>query len=291
MSEIGIKAASGIGGLDNILEGGFSRGHVFVLEGEPGAGKTTMGLQFLLSGARDGECCMYITLSETDKELREGAASHQWALGPQIKICELLPSESLLTGDQQQSLLYASDLEVGETTTQIFDAVSREKPSRLVIDSLSEICLLAQSSLRYRRQILVIKHFFAKLGTTVLMLDDLTSESTDKTMHSIAHGVVRLEQNSPAYGAERRRLRVIKYCGQKYRGGYHDFTITTGGINVFPRLIATEHRDRHARMQVSTGIRPFDELLGGGVVSVRRGIGPAARPHESDAYRSAAATR
>jgi circadian clock protein KaiC len=267
MNEIGIKASSGVEGLDNILGGGFSRGHLFLLEGQPGAGKTTVGLQFLLAGARAGERCLYLTLSETEKELREGAASHHWALGPEIRVFEVLPSESLLNGEQQQSLLYSSDLELGETTQQIFDVVNRETPSRMVIDSLSEIRLLAQSSLRYRRQILTVKHFFAKLGTTVLMLDDLTSEPTDKTVHSIAHGVVRLEENSPDYGADRRRLRVIKYRGQKYRGGYHDFTITTGGINVFPRLIAAEHRQRLPRRQLASGYAAFDALLGGGVES------------------------
>jgi circadian clock protein KaiC len=261
------KAASGISGLDDILTGGFSRGHVFLVEGAPGAGKTTVGLQFLLDGARRGERCLYVTLSETENELREGAASHHWALGPEIGICELLPPESLLTGEQHQSLLYASDLELGETTKQIFDAVSRENPDRLVIDSLSEIRLLAQSSLRYRRQILTIKHYFARLGVTVLLLDDLTSEANDKTVHSIAHGVVRLEEVAPAYGAERRRLRILKYRGQKYRGGFHDFTITTGGVNVFPRLIAAEHRHRFSRKPISTGIEAFDHLLGGGVES------------------------
>jgi circadian clock protein KaiC len=260
-------AASGIAGLDDILAGGFSRGHVFLLEGEPGAGKTTVGLQFLLDGARRGERCLYVTLSETEKELREGAASHHWALGPEIGVCELLPPESLLTGEQHQSLLYASDLELGETTKQIFDAVGRENPDRLVIDSLSEIRLLAQSSLRYRRQILTIKHYFSQRGVTVLLLDDLTSEANDKTVHSIAHGVVRLEEVTPAYGAERRRLRILKYRGQKYRGGYHDFTITTGGVNVFPRLIAAEHRHRFSRKVISTGIESFDRLLGGGVDS------------------------
>ena len=267
MSQIDATAMTGIEGLDDVLQGGFSRGHIFLLEGEPGAGKTTIGLQFLLDGARAGEHCLYITLSETEKELREGAASHQWALGPEIKVCELLPPESLLTEERQQSLLYASDLELGETTQQIFEAVNRDKPSRLVLDSLSEIRLLAQSSLRYRRQILTIKHFFAKLGTTVLLLDDLTAEAEDKTVHSIAHGVVRLEQVTPAYGAERRRLRIIKYRGRRYRGGFHDFTITTGGIRVFPRLIAAEHRLRMPRSQQSTGLTAFDALLGGGVES------------------------
>lgn len=267
MSQSDGKAKSGIRGLDEVLEGGFSRGHVFLLEGEPGAGKTTIGLQFLLAGALAGERCLYITLSETEKELREGAASHHWELGQQIRVCEILPPETLLAGEKHQSLLYASDLELGETTKQIFDAVARDNPSRLVIDSLSEIRLLAQSSLRYRRQILTIKHHFARLGVTVLLLDDLTSDAGDKTVHSIAHAVVRLDQIAPGYGAERRRMRVIKYRGQKYRGGYHDFTITTGGINVYPRLVAAEHRGRFARTQLSTGIKTFDSLLGGGIDS------------------------
>ena len=159
-----------------------------------------------------------------------------------IDIFELVPPESLLDEDQQQSLLYSSDLELGETTQRIFEAFEKVKPSRVVLDSLSEIRLLAQSSLRYRRQILALKHYFARSGATVLMLDDLSSEANDRTMHSVAHGVIRLEELSPEYGAERRRLRVIKYRGQRYRGGYHDFVIDTGGVRVFPRLVSAEHR-------------------------------------------------
>src|SRR5207237_5635755 len=154
---------------------------------------------------------------------------------------ELVPPESLLDDDQQQSLLYSSDLELGETTRRIFEAFERVKPHRVVIDSMSEIRLLAQSSLRYRRQILALKHYFARSEATVLMLDDLTSDANDKTMHSIAHGVIRLEELSPDYGAERRRLRVHKYRGQRYRGGYHDFVIDTGGVRAFPRLVSSEH--------------------------------------------------
>jgi circadian clock protein KaiC len=259
------KARSGISGLDDILSGGFSREHVFLVEGAPGTGKTTVALQFLLEGVRSGEKGLYVTLSETERELREGAASHGWVLDEGIEIFELLPPESLLDAEQQQSLLYSSDLELGETTRQIFAAVERSRPSRVVLDSLSEIRLLAQSSLRYRRQVLAIKHFFAKYGTTVLLLDDLTAETLDKTVHSIAHGVIRLEELAPAYGAERRRARVIKYRGVKFRGGYHDATITTGGLNVFPRLVASEFRTAAVRGAMSSGIAELDALLGGGV--------------------------
>src|SRR6476646_8056363 len=260
------KAKTGIWGLDNILAGGFSRGHVFLVEGAPGTGKTTVALQFLLEGAKAGEKCLYITLSETERELREGAASHGWSLDG-IEVFELLPPESLLDSEQQQSLLYSSDLELGETTKQIFEAVDRSRPTRVVLDSLSAIRLLAQSSLRYRRQILAIKHYFAQFNTTVILLDDLTAEVADKTVHSVAHGVVRLEELAPAYGAERRRARVVKYRGVKFRGGYHDATIATGGMNVFPRLVASEYRSSFLRSRMSSGIAELNQLLGSGIES------------------------
>ncbi|RRV05386.1 circadian clock protein KaiC [Pseudomonas sp. v388] len=259
------KAATGISGLDDILAGGLSRGHVFLLEGQPGTGKTTVALQFMQAGAQAGEVSLYITLSETDRELRQGARSHGWELDDSITIYELTPPEHLLNSEHSQSLLYSSDLELGEATRQIFEVVERIKPSRVVIDSLSEIRLLAQSSLRYRRQILAIKHYFSRYDATVLLLDDLTTELLDKTVHSVAHGVIRLEELTPNYGAERRRLKILKYRGQKYRGGFHDFTIVEGGIRVFPRLVAAEHRGNYVRGQHSSGIRELDALLGGGI--------------------------
>ena len=259
------KARFGIAGLDDILAGGLTTGRVYLLEGNPGTGKTTIALQFLQEGAARGERGLYITLSESDTELRDGAASHGWTLRPEVEVFELVPPESLLDADQQQSLLYSSDLELGETTRLVFEAVRRNGPARVVLDSLSEIRLLAQSSLRYRRQILAMKHYFNRLGATVLMLDDLTTDMQDKTVHSLAHGVVRLEELAPAYGAERRRLRVIKYRGQAYRGGFHDFAIETGGVQVYPRLVAAEHRGGFARSRQGSGIAELDEILGGGL--------------------------
>jgi circadian clock protein KaiC len=247
-----------------VLAGGFERGRTFLLEGSPGTGKTTFALQFLIAGAAEGERCLYVTLSETDDELHAAARAHGWGLDG-IDVYELIPPEDLLDEDQQQSLLYSSDLELGETTKRVFEAFQQVKPERVVLDSLSEIRLLAQSSLRYRRQILALKHYFAQSGATVLMLDDLTTDVNDKTVHSVAHGVVRLEELTPEYGAERRRLRVVKYRGRRFRGGFHDFTIETGGIRVFPRLISAEHRSRFERDVLPTDSTEFDALLGGGV--------------------------
>jgi len=258
------KANFGISGLDDVTAGGLARGRLFLLEGNPGTGKTTIATQFLLAGAEKGERTLYITLSETEDELRAGAASHGWSLEG-IEIFELVPPESLLDEEQQQSLLYSSDLELGETTKRIFEAFERVNPDRVVLDSLSEIRLLAQSSLRYRRQILALKHYFARSKATVVMLDDLTSETNDTTMHSVAHGVFRLEELSPEYGSERRRMRVIKYRGQRYRGGYHDFVIDTGGIRVFPRLVSAEHRLPFDRQVLKTESTELNALLGGGI--------------------------
>ena len=255
---------TGISGLDDILGGGLERGRVFLLEGDPGTGKTTIALQFLLAGLAAGERGLFITMSETEDELRAAAASHGWSLEG-LDIFELVPPESLLDDDQQQSLLYSSDLELGETTKRIFEAFELVRPERVALDSLSEIRLLAQSSLRYRRQILALKHYFARKSTTVLMLDDLTSESNDKTVHSVAHGVLALSEMVRDYGIERRRARVVKFRGRKFRGGYHDFIIETGGVRVFPRLVSAEHRADFNRSQVPSDSPELNALLGGGV--------------------------
>lgn len=264
MADASGKARFGIEGLDDILSGGLARGRLFLLEGHPGTGKTTIATQCLIEGSAAGERGLYITLSETDDEFRAGAASHGWSLDG-IDIFELIPPESLLDEEQQQSLLYSSDLELGETTKRIFEAFERIKPHRVVLDSLSEIRLLAQSSLRYRRQILALKHYFARHGTTVLMLDDLTGETNDKTMHSVAHGVIRLEELTPDYGSDRRRLRINKYRGQRYRGGYHDFVIETGGVRTFPRLVSAEHKSGFEREVLVSDSPELNALLGGGV--------------------------
>jgi circadian clock protein KaiC len=259
------RAQTGIAGLDDVLEGGLARNRLHLLEGTPGTGKTTIALQFLLAGARSGETGLYVSLAETEEELREGAASHGWSIDERMKICEVVPPESVLDPEQHQSLLYSSDLELGETVERIFKAIEDYKPQRIVIDSLSEIRLLAQSSLRYRRQILALKHYFARNKSTVITLDDLTTESTDRAVHSIAHSVIHLDQLAPNYGAERRRLRVAKCRGQSFRGGYHDFVISTGGVQLFPRLVAAEHRLGFAGTVVKSGVVELDALLGGGL--------------------------
>ena len=259
----GRRISTGIAELDNVLGGGLTADRSYLLEGTPGSGKTTIALQFLLEGERAGERGLYITLSETAAELREVAQSHNWSLGG-IELFELVNEEGL-DPDSEQSILEPSEVELGETLKGVRECVDRIRPTRVVFDSLSEMRLLAQSSLRYRRQILALKQYFSTRNCTVLMLDDRSSDPSDLQLHSIAHGVITLEQAAQEYGSERRRLRVVKMRGVKYRGGFHDFAIETGGVSVFPRLVAAEHRREFSDTLLSTGVPHFDEMLGGGI--------------------------
>ena len=257
------RACTGVPGLDDVLGGGLPLNHLYLIEGNPGAGKTTLGLQFLQDGAARGERGLYITLSETGSELRTVAASHGWSLDG-IEVFELVSTEGL-GPDAEQSILHPSEVELGETTRGVMEAVHRMHPTRVVFDSLSEMRLLAQNPLRYRRQVLALKKFFAEQGCTVLMLDDRSAAEHELQLHSIAHGVICLEQALDQYGPERRRLRVVKMRGIKFRGGEHDFNLDTGGLAVFPRLVAAEHRMALDAAIVSSGTAELDRLLGGGL--------------------------
>ena len=256
------KANTGVAGLDDILGGGFPRDRVYLLQGDPGVGKTTLALQFLLAGAARGETCLYVTLSETREELEDVARSHGWSLAP-LALFEFHSAEP--PDDDENTLFHPSEVELAETTQTLLDEIVRVKPSRVVIDSLSEIRLLSQSALRYRRQVLGLKQFFSGRGCTVLLLDDRTSEPGDLQLQSVVHGVVTLEQLAPLYGSERRRLRVLKLRGVRFRGGFHDFVLVTGGIKVFPRLVAAEHRPGFEHAQLSCGVPALDALVGGGI--------------------------
>jgi circadian clock protein KaiC len=256
--------STGNTGLDDILGGGIDPERMYLFEGQPGSGKTTLALQFLLEGARRGEPSLYITLSETERELRLVAKRHGWSLEG-ITVFELIPPETTLDPTQELTVLQPADMELSETTQMIFDQVEALAPARIVVDSLSELRLLAQSPLRYRRQILALKHFFTGRRTTVVLLDDLSSQQNDLQLHSIAHGVVLLEQLAMDYGAQRRRLRVVKMRGIDFKGGYHDFNIRKGGLNVYPRLVAAEHHATFDNDLVASGNAELDTLLGGGV--------------------------
>jgi circadian clock protein KaiC len=257
------RSATGIAGLDDILGGGFIPHRLYLIDGDPGAGKTTLSLQYLIEGQRVGEKGLYVTLSETREELLEVANSHGWSLDG-IEIVELVASEKDLTSDTQLTMYHPSEVELSETTKAVLDAVQRINPQRVVFDSLSEMRLLAQNSLRYRRQILALKQFFIGRQCTVLLLDDRTNEDRDTQLQSIAHGVLAMEQMAPEYGAERRRVRILKFRGTPYRGGYHDFAIIRGGLIVYPRLIAAEHNGQFPPGQIKSGVSALDSLLGGG---------------------------
>ncbi len=257
------RSASGVPGLDNVLHGGLIAGHLYLVDGEPGAGKTTLALQYLMQGVREGEPTLYVTLGETAGELRAGAESHGWSLDG-IEIAELIVDEDELFGDSELTMYHPSEVELNETTKRILAAVERCRPRRMVLDSLSELRLLAQSSLRYRRQILALKQFFIGRNCTVLFLDDRSSDVMDTQVHSIAHGVIALDRSVPAYGPVLRQLRVSKFRGSDFISGQQDLLIRRGGLEVFGRLTANQHGTRFARDVVPSGVPALDELLGGG---------------------------
>ncbi|MDF0522558.1 ATPase domain-containing protein [Bradyrhizobium yuanmingense] len=258
------RVSTGSEGLDDILGGGLDANRMYLYEGRPGTGKTTIALQFLLRGVRDGERVLYISLSETKRELTLVAQRHGWSLDG-VDIFELVPPETTLDPERELTVFHPAEMELSETTNLIFKEVERINPTRVVLDSLSELRLLAQNPLRYRRQVLALKHFFTHRNCTVVLLDDLSSSQDDLQLHSIAHGVVMLEQLAIDYGSERRRLRVIKMRGIRFRGGFHDFTIAEGGLRIFPRLVAAEHHKSFSGELTLSGNAELDQLLGGGL--------------------------
>jgi len=258
------RISTGVPGLDEILCGGLTAERVYLVEGTPGTGKTTLGLQFLLDGVTRGESGMYITLSETADELDAVAHSHGWAIDA-ISVFELA-NDNALDPAALQSVLHSAEVELGETTRSVMEQVDRTRPTRVVFDSLSELRLLAQNPLRYRHQILALKQFFAARACTVLLLDDKSTQA-DQHLHSIAHGVISLEQIAQEFGKERRRVNIIKMRGLSYRGGYHDYVMETGGLTMYPRLVAAEHVDRFVPRVHSSGAAGLDRLLGGGIVA------------------------
>jgi circadian clock protein KaiC len=258
------RVLTGVQGLDDVLNGGFPQGHFFLVEGEPGTGKTTIGLQFLMVGASRGERVLYVTLSESQREIEKVARSHGWSL-ENLTIFEYTPKEDSLRPEDQYSAFHPSDVEFQDTTQSILAEVDRVQPSRIVLDSLSEIRLLARDSLRYRRQVLALKHFFTNRNCTVLLLDDRTSGADDLQLQSIAHGVLLLEKVPREYGKTRRRVQVAKLRGSRYREGYHDYSIETGGIRVYPRLAANEYREGSVDGTVCSGLPKLDQLWGGAI--------------------------
>lgn len=260
-------ASTGIAGLDNVLCGGLPRDRVYLVQGHPGVGKTTLALQFLLAGAAQGERGLYITLSESVVELRAASASHGWSLDA-LSLFELDTRAGVEPddrADEAYTIFHPAEVELNEVMSTLLAEVTRVGASRVVFDSLSDLRMLAQHPLRYRRQVLALKQFFAGTSCTVLMLDDLTGERGDGQLQSLAHGVITLEQLAPLYGADRRRMRVGKLRGVQFRAGYHDFTIEPGGVQVFPRLVAAEHRKEFKQEPVSSGVPALDALLGGGL--------------------------
>lgn len=254
---------TGIEGLDDILCGGFPENRLYLVKGEPGVGKTTLALKFLLEAAAEGERVLYVTLSETEAEIRQVASSHGWSLDG-VTLYELSSAEQTLRLLEENTLYAPADVELREVVRVLLDEVDRVKPSRVVFDSLSEIRMLAQTPMRYRRQLLALKQHFAGRACTVLLLDDKT-EDPDLQVESLVHGVVVLQQTPMGYGADRRRIRIAKLRGSPFRSGYHDYVIKSGGLDVFPRLVAAEHRTELLTEPLSSGNEQLDAILGGGV--------------------------
>ncbi|HET9086006.1 MAG TPA: ATPase domain-containing protein, partial [Acidobacteriaceae bacterium] len=263
-AHIDVRLKTGVTGLDDILGNGLPANHLYLLEGDPGTGKTTLAMQFLLEGVRRGEPALYVTLSESRRELEEVAESHGWSVQG-LSIYEMTPVEDLLSPEAQYTVFHPSDVELTDTVSAILEQVEQIQPRRIVFDSLSEMRMLARDPLRYRRQILGLKRFFAGRECTVMLLDDHAIGDNDLQLQSIAHGVLVLQSTDRPYGINRRRLEVRKLRGSTYREGYHDFSIETGGLRVYPRLIAAEHRPGFSHAMLSSGITGLDTLLGGGV--------------------------
>ena len=258
------RSPTGVPGLDEILHGGYIPGRIYLVEGNPGAGKTTLATQYLLAGAAAGERCLYVTLSETRDELLASARAHGWSMDG-IDIIELMPDEQQLLGEERVTMYHPAEVELTETMRKVIELLQRTEPQRLVFDSLSELRLLAQSSLRYRRQILMLKRFLLNLQCTVLLLDDRTAEGPDLQLQSIAHGVLSLNLTLPPYGRALRQLQVVKFRGSDFISGVQDFQIHRGGLDVYPRLTAAEHVLEFNRQTVSSGVEALDTLLGGGI--------------------------
>ncbi len=287
-----LRCGTGIPELDHILNGGLPRGHLFLLEGEPGTGKTTLGLQFLLDGVAQGEAVMYVTLSESQRELEGVAQSHNWSLD-KVKLLEYTAREDLLRPEDQYSAFHPSEIELQDTMERLMSELDRLRPQRVVLDSLSEIRLLSRDALRYRRQILSLKHYFTNRDCTVLLLDDRTTEAGTMELQSLAHGVIRMERMQREIGSIRRRIQVTKLRSSQFREGHHDYAIRTGGIEIFPRLVAADHREEIQPGVIASGIPHLDRLWGGGI---RRGtstllMGPAGagKSSISSAYAAEAA--
>lgn len=258
------RIASGVSGLDDILSGGFPAGQMYLIEGDPGTGKTTLAMQFILAGVGGGGKSIYITLSESREELENSARSHGWNPAD-LPIAEFVPAEASLHPEEQYTIFRPSDVELSDTIRKLTDLIDGVKPDRVVIDSLSELRLLAADPMRYRRQLLALKHFFAGRDCTVLLLDDRTAEGSDTQLQSIAHGVIRLEKMHRSYGVARRQLEVVKLRGSAFREGFHDYNILRGGLCVYPRLVAQEHLDAFAGERISSNLPGLDQMFGGGI--------------------------